>query len=339
MIGTSLSDDGVELLGQRRGLDAYVSNAQDHGHSDPLSVGEPVERQQLWRRRRGGDADARAPAVCAPTSTACRSTACWRPIPSWLVTDSPDNAADRRPGLRGASRDCWLSFPFPHVLTLDITLADRTLTVETTVTPTTAASVPLCFGFHPYLHASRTCRGREWTLQTPPMRHLPVDAWGIPTGDAEDVAGAPGEAGRQVFDDGFDEVPQGAVFALCRRRPPHRGASSTRGIPAAQIFAPGNDDVVCIEPMAAPTDALRAGNYRCVQPPASRRPPRFSIRIVRRSLRRLDVALSGAAARPPAPCSSAPPRDRGAGWRATLQLARSSPRPATAAPRPDWSAR
>ena len=31
MIGTSLSDDGVELLGQRRGLDAYVTNGKTMG--------------------------------------------------------------------------------------------------------------------------------------------------------------------------------------------------------------------------------------------------------------------------------------------------------------------
>ena len=31
MVGTSLSDDGVELLGQRRGLQAYVSNHKTMG--------------------------------------------------------------------------------------------------------------------------------------------------------------------------------------------------------------------------------------------------------------------------------------------------------------------
>ena len=31
MIGTSLADDGVELLGQRRGLDAYVTDGKTMG--------------------------------------------------------------------------------------------------------------------------------------------------------------------------------------------------------------------------------------------------------------------------------------------------------------------
>ena len=51
-----------------------------------------------------------------------------------------------------------------------------------------------------------------------------------------------------------------------------------KGYPAAQIFAPSADDVVGIEPMAAPTDALRRGNYRMAVPgkPAT---AQFSIRV------------------------------------------------------------
>jgi len=38
------------------------------------------------------------------------------------------------------------------------------------------------------------------------------------------------------------------------------------GYPAVQIFAPGNDDVVGIEPMAAPTNALRKGTFNKAVP-------------------------------------------------------------------------
>ncbi|EUA22960.1 hypothetical protein I552_7451 [Mycobacterium xenopi 3993] len=71
--------------------------------------------------------------------------------------------------------------------------------------------------------------------------------------------------GDKVFDDGYDEVPEGAVFAVSgggRRIEVH----FEQGYPAAQIFAPAGEDVVCFEPMAAPTDALRRGGYRCAQP-------------------------------------------------------------------------
>jgi len=156
------------------------------------------------------------------------------------------------------------SFPFPHVVTLDITLAAGALTVETTVTPTTSASVPLVFGFHPYLTIPGVPRS-QWRLETPPLRHLPVDNWGIPTGDSEQWAAVSEELGDRTFDDGFDDVPQGAVFALSggdRRIE----VVFDHGYPAAQIFAPKNDDVVGIEPMAAPTNALRKGGYSVAVP-------------------------------------------------------------------------
>ena len=47
MIGTSLADDGVEFLGQRRGLDAYVTAGKTMGIPHPLSVGKSVERQHI----------------------------------------------------------------------------------------------------------------------------------------------------------------------------------------------------------------------------------------------------------------------------------------------------
>jgi hypothetical protein len=39
-----------------------------------------------------------------------------------------------------------------------------------------------------------------------------------------------------------------------------------QGYPAAQVFAPAGETVICFEPMAAPTDALRRGGYRSAQP-------------------------------------------------------------------------
>jgi hypothetical protein len=51
-----------------------------------------------------------------------------------------------------------------------------------------------------------------------------------------------------------------------------------KGYPAAQLFAPRNDDVIGIEPMAAPTDALRRGNYRFAVA-GSPETMRFSIKV------------------------------------------------------------
>jgi galactose mutarotase-like enzyme len=152
------------------------------------------------------------------------------------------------------------SFPFPHVLTQEVTLADRTLTVVTTVLPSTAASVPLCFGYHPYFKIPGVPRG-EWQLITPDMRHLPVDERGIPTGADERWNGRTEQLETTEYDDGFDGVADGAVFSVVGGD--HRiDVTFESGYPAAQLFAPGTDDVIAIEPMAARTDALRSGSYR-----------------------------------------------------------------------------
>jgi galactose mutarotase-like enzyme len=262
MIATSLSDDGVELLGQRRGLLAYVSNHK--------TMGIPILYPWANRLSSNGYGVDGAVVTLTPGTGGVRTDAHGVPIhgtlaayPDWQVTTQLESQLSAQldyaahPGLLA-------TFPFPHLLELDITRENRTLTVKTTVTATTGSRVPLCFGFHPYLQLPDVPRA-HWQIETPAMRFHPVNAWGIPTGAVEQREAATETLGDKVLDDAFDEVQPGAVFALSggnRRIEVH----FDEGYPAAQVFAPGDDDVVCFEPMAAPTDSLRRGGYREVQP-------------------------------------------------------------------------
>jgi aldose 1-epimerase len=164
----------------------------------------------------------------------------------------------------GAHKELLESFPFPHRVDLTVELSDRTLTVSTTVTPTADKAVPLVFGYHPYLQLTDTPRS-QWQVEMPTMRHLILDDTGIPTGATEERPATAEPLGDMVFDDGFDEVADGAVFAVSGggRRVEVR---FERGYPAAQVFAPAGETVICFEPMAAPTDALRRGGYRSARP-------------------------------------------------------------------------
>jgi aldose 1-epimerase len=255
MIGTSLSDDGIELLGQRRGLQAYLTAGK--------TMGIPI--LYPWANRLSADNYGIDGAVVTLTAGAggVRTDAYGAPMhgvlaayPGWLVIEQTDNALSAVLDYGGKPR-LLASFPFPHLLRLDVALADRALTIRTTVIATTAASVPMCFGFHPYLTVPDVPR-EDWQLQTPTMRHLPVDDRGIPTGATTQWAGGTAALGSRALDDGFDEVPSGAVFAIS-------GGDRTiavtfdEGYPAAQLFAPPTDAVIGIEPMAAPTDSLRRG--------------------------------------------------------------------------------
>ena len=89
----------------------------------------------------------------------------------------------------------------------------------------------------------------------------------IPTGDTEPVEyPQPLRLGDHTFDDGYADVTDGARFALS-------GGGRTvevefvTGYPYAQVFAPPGEDVVCFEPMTAPTSALASGDgLRTVDP-------------------------------------------------------------------------
>ncbi|ANI37745.1 aldose 1-epimerase [Mycolicibacterium vaccae] len=274
MVATSLSDDGVELLGQRRGLYAYVSNHK--------TMGIPILYPWANRLSSNGYGVDGAVVTLTPGTGGVRTDEHGVPIhgilaayPDWTVTTLLESQLTAeldfaaRPGLLA-------SYPFPHLLTLDVTLLDRTLTVTTTVTATTGARVPMCFGFHPYLQLPDVPRA-QWTLETPAMRYRPVNAWGIPTGVGEQRPAGSEVLGDKVIDDGYDEVAPGSRFALSggdRRIEVY----FDEGFTAAQVFAPGNDDVVCFEPMAAPTDALRRGGYHEVHPGESA-VSRFRIKV------------------------------------------------------------
>ena len=221
MIATSLSDGGTELLGQRRGLDAYVSAGKTMG----------IPLLYPWANRLSaktydvdGETVTLAPDAYGvrPTTTDCPSTACWRPIPDGEHSRSPTRSSRAELDF-GAHDELRASFPFPHLIELTVELSDRTLTVSTTVTPTSDMAVPLVYGYHPYLQLPGVPRP-QWQHRDAddappdPRRHRHSDRR-----TAEWPATAE-QLGDKVFDDGFDQVADGAVFACLRRRTSARGA-------------------------------------------------------------------------------------------------------------------
>ena len=274
MIGVSLTDSGVQLLGQRRGLDAYVA--------DGKTMGIPI--LYPWANRLGANTYTAEGATVTLTAgrDGVRTDPNGLPIhgvlagyPRWRVTAESANELTAEVDF-GADPDLLASFPFPHLLALTVRLSGRALTVRTAVTPTGNQPVPLCFGFHPYLQLPGVPRD-QWIIETPPMRRLHLDGQGLPSGETTPQPAVNEPLGDKAFDDGYDEVADGAVFAVSgggRRIEVH----FEQGYPAAQIFAPLSEDVVCFEPMTAPTDALRRGGYRSARPGDSA-VAQFSIRV------------------------------------------------------------
>jgi aldose 1-epimerase len=261
MIGISLTDAGVELLGQRRGLDAYVTNGK--------TMGIPI--LYPWANRLGANTYTAegVTVTLTPGQHGVRADPNGLPIhgvlaayPNWRVTHESPNELTAEVDF--TDQDLLTSFPFPHRLALTVSLYERALRVRASVTPSGDQAVPLCFGFHPYLQLPDVPRD-QWVIETPPLRHLKLDGQGLPTGEATPQPAITEPLGDNAFDDGYDEVAEGAMFAVSgggRRIEVH----FEEGYPAAQIFAPPGESVVCFEPMTAPTDALRRGGYRSAQP-------------------------------------------------------------------------
>jgi len=261
MIGISLTDTGVELLGQRRGLDAYVAAGK--------TMGIPI--LYPWANRLGANTYTAEGTTVTLTAGqhGVRTDPKGLPIhgvlaayPNWRVTH--ESANELIAEVDFGDQDLLASFPFPHRLALTVTLFERTLRLRTSVTPSGDRAVPLCFGFHPYLQLPDVPRD-QWIIETPPLRHLKLDRQGLPTGETAHQSAITEPLGDKVFDDGYDEVAEGAVFAVSgggRRIEVHY----EQGYAAAQIFAPSSESVVCFEPMTAPTDALRRGGYPTAEP-------------------------------------------------------------------------
>ena len=261
MIGISLTDSGAELLGQRRGLDAYVSAGK--------TMGIPI--LYPWANRLGANTYTAEGTTVTLTAGqhGLRTDPNGLPIhgvlaayPNWRVTH--ESANELTAEVDFGDQDLLASFPFPHRLALTVTLFERTLRLRTSVTPSGDRAVPLCFGFHPYLQLPDVPRD-QWIIATPPLRHLKLDRQGLPTGETAHQPAITEPLGDKVFDDGYDEVAEGAVFAVSgggRRIEVH----FEQGYAAAQIFAPSSESVVCFEPMTAPTDALRRGGYPTAEP-------------------------------------------------------------------------
>ena len=262
MIGISLSDSGVELLGQRRGLDAYVANGKTMG----------IPLLYPWANRLGANTyEAQGKTVTLTDGEyGVRTDPNGLPIhgvlaafPNWRVTHESGHELTAEVDFT-TDDELLASFPFPHRLSLTVTLFDRTLRLRVAVTPTGECPVPLCFGFHPYLQLPDVSRD-QWVIETPAMRHLTLDDRGLPTGDAVVRPALSEPLGDKTFDDGYDQVADGSAFALSgggRRIEVH----FEEGYSAAQVFAPPGESVVCFEPMTAPTDALRRGGYPSAKP-------------------------------------------------------------------------
>ena len=254
MVGASLRHQAEELLGQRAGVAAYAERGKTMG----------IPLLHPWANRLSGDDyPAGSDRVTLPAEApGLRRDEHGLPIHG-LLAGSPDwRIVDAKPTSVTASLDFAARperlklFPFPHLLTVTVELEPGALRVSTRMEATGVVPVPICFGWHPYLQLPNLPRA-EWILELPARRHLPTDDQGIPTRGSEPVPARRGPLGQDTYDDGYDQlaVPEMVLRGGGRRLTVRLGP----GYPVTQVFAPPGQDFVALEPMTAPTDALRSG--------------------------------------------------------------------------------
>ncbi len=259
MVGCSLRHRGEELLGQRGGLRAYVAERGTMG----IPLLHPWANRLGRERFTVGGCEVVLDSPSAPVSRdpnglpihgLLSAAKGWRVERQEAVESGARLAASFD---FGAHRELMAAFPFPHVLTIEATLARSALTITTEVRASGATEVPISFGFHPYFRLPGIDRAR-WQVEIPVSERLRLGEDMLPTGEREAVRVDAGPLGSRTFDDAY-AAPEGSkpfVVAGGRRRVE---VTFDEGYPYAQVYAPADDDVIALEPMTAPTNALVTG--------------------------------------------------------------------------------
>jgi galactose mutarotase-like enzyme len=260
LVGCSLTHRGDELLGQRKGLEEYARSGSTFG----LPFLHP------WANRLAGFSYA----VGGQEVELDRDSELLRleehGLPSHGLRPSglQWEVEERGDGLRATSEfdgGRLEGFPFPHRLGVDVALADDALTVETTLTPTSATPVPIAFGYHPYLRVPGAPRA-GWEVDLPVECRLLVDDSMIPTGETETPAFRHGTLDDRALDDGYElpERPRPFTVSAAGRT---LGVEFLEGYTHAQVYAPAEQDLICFEPMTAPANALISHDGLRLAPP------------------------------------------------------------------------
>jgi aldose 1-epimerase len=245
MVACSLEHEGVELLAQNDGLDAYRERGSTFGvpllHPWANRLARPLPASELLQLDPNG-----------------------LPIHGVLPRVLPFTVTDQTTSSVHAGFDTHDHpevlevFPHPHSLTVAAALSSEALEVRTTLHAYGRRPVPVAFGYHPYLCLPGLPRA-EWTADIPVRTRLLLDERMIPTGQREPVRIEPAPLGGRSFDDAYTDVGAHPRFTV-------EGGGRTIGVEFlegyayAQVYAPADRDLICFEPMTAPTNAIASGD-------------------------------------------------------------------------------
>ena len=245
MVACSLEHEGVELLAQNNGLEAY----RERGSTFGIPLLHP------WANRL---------ARPLPASDLVHRDAHGVPMHGVLPRVLPFTVTDQAPSSVRAEFDTHDHpavlevFPHPHLLVVAATVTAEELEIRTTVHAQGRRPLPVAFGYHPYLCLPGVPRA-AWTLDIPVRTRLVLDDRLIPTGEREPVRIESAPLAGRHFDDAYTDLGPDPRFTVA-------GGGRTvavellEGYDFAQVYAPADRDLVCFEPMTAPANAIASGD-------------------------------------------------------------------------------
>jgi len=255
MVCSSLRHLGVEYLHQGAGVDAYAR--------DGMTMGIPLlhpwaNRLSGFRYRVAGNEVVlpRGESLIPVDDVGLPIHGAMPALMRWEVARLSPTALTGR--LHWTSGELLRLFPFPHELTIEARVDRGALTIATTLAPVSEEIVPVSFGYHPYLRIPDEKRSR-WRVTLGARERLLLGEAMIPTGERVPVARRRFTLAEQVLDDGFDALDKPPQFEASAGDVALR-VRFLEGYSYAQVYAPADQDFICLEPMTAPTNALVSGD-------------------------------------------------------------------------------
>jgi aldose 1-epimerase len=272
MIGVSLRHQGVELLRRIENIDTLAAEGSAAG----IPLLHPWANRLAEHRYHAAGREV----VLDKTSPLLRHDEQGLPIHGvpWSMLDWSliETAQDRIVAQLAWNQPERLAiFPYPHQLEMVVLLEPEGLTIETTLTAGKDAAVPVSFGFHPYFGLPSLPRSK-WRLTLPAMRKLVLDHYGIPTGSEEPINGIDAQLGEHDIDNGAMLLEESSSLSLTgggRKI----SLELLKGYQYVQVFAPRSQDYIAMEPMTAPTNALKSGIGLTIVEPGARYQAAFRI--------------------------------------------------------------
>jgi galactose mutarotase-like enzyme len=275
MVCCSLRHRGAEMVDPGRGVEAYAQ----HGETMGIPLLHPWANRLAGSSYRVGETTVRLPAAEGHYPTDPNGLPIHGALPGhlrWAVQAGslPDRVVAR---LLWDSSELLELFPFEHELTLEAELAGGTLTLTTTLRATGSDSVPVAFGFHPYLRIPGSSR-RDWRVALGATQRLVLDEHMIPTGAREPLVKREFVLGEQSYDDGLAGLDEPARFGVSVGET-SLTVTFEEGFDYAQVYAPPGHDFICFEPMTAPTNALVSGEGLVLVAPGEEYRTRWNVTV------------------------------------------------------------